>query len=499
LLPIKQFDFSKRSLRAKKRTERISFADFVVRDRPDEWQDGAHIRLLCDTLERVAAGDPDYKRVMVFMPPRHIKSETVSRKFPAWYLGNYPDNSIILCSYAADLAEGFSRIARNTLMERSEWFGGVTVASDSRSVSDWHTAGRRGGMVAAGVGGPIAGKGANIALIDDPVKNSEEAASETVREHIWDWYRSTFRTRLTPGGAIVLVMTRWHEDDLAGRLLAEQASGGEQWRVISLPAIAEANDLLGRPEGEPLWPQMFPLTELEPIKRTLGSYLWSALYQQRPSPEEGLRFHRSWFRYFTDEGDIYTLHRPGMSPEHVRKSECFTFQTVDPAASEKETADFFVCSTWAKTPGNTLLLLDVFREHAETTKHEQILRDQLLRHNSRLLIVEQATFGINIIQALARKGLPVIGVKADRDKLSRSLPLAARYEAGAVYHRKGAPWLGICEDELLGFPTGKHDDFVDTAAYAALQVVRWSAEPAVKPRALPYTGQWADKQIRGGA
>ena len=188
-------------------------------------------------------------------------------------------------------------------------------------------------MVTAGVGGPITGKGADILIIDDPVKNAEEANSQTYRDKTWEWYQSTAYTRLEPKGAIILIMTRWHEDDLAGRLLKHMQNGtGEKWEVINLPAIAEENDLLGRKPGEPLWPERYDLKELNRIKDTTGSYWWSALYQQRPQPPEGGLLKRSWIKYY----------QPHELP-HLEELDIY--QAWDLAISTKETADYTVCTT----------------------------------------------------------------------------------------------------------------------------------------------------------
>jgi len=417
---------------------------------------------------------------MVFMPPRHGKSEIVSKKFPAWYIGRHPDREVIISSYSADLAFDFSRIARNTLREHGPDVFGVQVARDTSAVGRWGIEGHRGGLTAAGVGGPITGRGAHVAIIDDPVKNAEEAASEVIRERVWDWYRSTLYTRLAPGGAIVLVMTRWHEDDLAGRLLREMENGGEQWEVISLPALAEENDPLGRAPGEPLWPERFPKSELLNIQRTLGSYLWAALYQQRPQPVEGGLFKRTYFRYFRREGEYYLV-----GDKRIYEKDCWRFSVVDPAISTKDTADYFVMQTWAITPYADMLLLDVVRERIDGPEQLELIRQQYDRWCPAYIGVEKVAFQSMLIQMLLMKGLPVRELKPDKDKFTRALPLAAKYEAGKVYHLAGAGWVDEYEAELLAFPNGAHDDQVDAAAYAALEIAV-PKTPVVTKNPLPF-------------
>lgn len=234
-----------------------------------------HHRLLCEKLEAVERGE--CRRLMVFMPPRHGKSELVSRRFPAWFIGRNPRKEIISASYGATLAVDFGRDVKNTL-ETSEFkvlFPDVRLAADSQSKIRWHTS-HGGGYVTAGVDTAITGRGADILNIDDPVKNREEAESSTRRETVWAWYRSAAYTRLMPGGSVILTMTRWHEDDLAGRLLEQAEKEGDKWEIISLPAIS--------PEGNALWPERYPISTLNQIRNVLEERDWGALYQQNPRP-----------------------------------------------------------------------------------------------------------------------------------------------------------------------------------------------------------------------
>ncbi|MFT8720610.1 terminase large subunit domain-containing protein, partial [Acetobacter sp.] len=265
----------------------LGFTQYTMSD----YMVGPQHRLLCDRLDAVERGE--IKRLMVFMPPRHGKSELTSKRFPAWFLGRNPTKQIITASYGATLAQGFGRDVRNIVAspEFGLLFPGVGVASDSAARDNWHT--NKGGVYTAmGVGGGLTGKGAHVALIDDPVKDRQDAESPIIREAAWDWYRSVLRTRLMPNGAIVLVLTRWHPDDLAGRLLAEMENGtGEEWEVLSLPAICVSDhDALHRGIGEALWPKVFPVAELKNIEKSIGPREWSALYQQNPTPGEGTLF-----------------------------------------------------------------------------------------------------------------------------------------------------------------------------------------------------------------
>ncbi len=285
--PLTPYRFDSADIEAARRElARRHLIDFTQYTNP-LYRPAAHHRRICDRLEAIERGEID--RLMIFMPPRHGKSELASKRFPAWCLGREPKRQIIGASYNSDLATDFGRNVRNIVAERefAEVFPEVSLAPDSRAANRLNT-NHGGAYVAAGVGTAVTGRGADIALIDDPFKDREEADSERRRDLVWDWYRSTLFTRLTPGGAIVLIQTRWHEDDLAGRLLAHD---GAQWEVLELPAIDAA--------GEALWPKWYDLPTLERIRRTIGPREWSALYQQRPAPDEGTYFQRGWFKSWT--------------------------------------------------------------------------------------------------------------------------------------------------------------------------------------------------------
>jgi hypothetical protein len=247
---------------------------------------------LLDKLEKVSRGEID--RLAVFMPPGAAKSTYASILYAPWHLAQNPSANIIAASHTAELAEKWGRRVRNLIAEHSPVLG-VGLAPDSQAAGRWETD-HGGEYFAAGVGGAIAGRRADLVVIDDPIRSREDADSETVRDKIWDWYKSDLYTRLKPGGRIVLIQTRWHEDDLAGRLLADMAAGGDHWEVISLPALAESDDPLGRTVGQPLWPEWEDSENLERKRRAVGARDWSALYQQRPAPEDGDYFKLEWLK-----------------------------------------------------------------------------------------------------------------------------------------------------------------------------------------------------------
>ena len=452
----------------------VDFSYFVDYDSEYRDREGKHLDVLDDALQRVSEGK--LKRLIVTMPPRHGKSERISKKFPAWHLGRNPNDEMIIASYSIDLARDFSKIAKDTFIAHQNLFE-QEIDPNNQSSESWGIKGLRGRVTAAGVGGSITGKGARIAIVDDPIKNYQDAQSEVIRENLWGWYRSTLYTRLTPDGSIVVVQTRWHEDDLVGRLLSEEKKQieegthvGDKWTVINFPAIAEENDYLGREVGQPLWPEYgFGIDELMKIKSDVGSYVFNALYQQRPSAAGGTIFKREYFRYFREEmigNQPYIIVKNGDIEKRYRKHELWAFQTVDTANSEKTINDPFVVSTWYVTPQRDLLLYDVYRTHITGPDQKPLMRQMLNRFRPRFQAIEDKTFGTNLIQEMKREGLTVRPIKVDKDKVTRSLVIAARYEVGMVYHREDAQWLTDYEDELLSFPRGKHDDQVDTASMA---------------------------------
>lgn len=436
------------------------------------WKPARHLQLLNRKLIDVMRGRT--KRLAVFMPPRHGKSELVSKYFPASWLGENPDDRVMLASYEAGFAASWGRKVRDLMHGEIGDLCDVHVREDSKAANSWDLSSRLGGMTTAGVGGPMTGKGARLLIIDDPVKNAEEASSATIQQRNWDWYTSTAYTRLEPDGAVVLLQTRWHQMDLGGQILSHATENGEHWDVVNLPAIAEENDLLGRSPGEALWPERFDLAGLERIKKTIGAYWFSALYQQRPSPASGGKFLREWFRY----------HRASEAGDGVRKldngpavnlRDCRKFGVLDLAFSQKREADWTVLGAFGVDQKSNLLLLDLDRRKIEAPGLVAMVRNMVDRHNLAYVCVEANGAQLAIVQGLRNAGITIRPLHAEADKLTRSLTAQVRCETGQVYFPWGAPWLAEFEDELLLFPRGRHDDQVDVLSYGALEVFRFGA------------------------
>jgi len=398
-----------------------------------------HHRLIAHKLEQVARGEID--RLMVNMPPRHGKSELASRRFPAWFLGQNPRSSIIAASYNSDLATDFGRQVRNIISspEHIRLYG-EQLADDNRAANRWST-NEGGGYVAAGVGTAITGRGADILLIDDPLKDREEADSELQRGKVWDWYTSTAYTRLAPGGRIIVIQTRWHEDDLSGRLLAEQQTGGDTWDVLSLPAINET--------GEALWPDFYPLPVLERYRSVLPSRDWSALYQQQPTPDEGDYFKREWFRYYNTP------------PAHLRY-----YGASDYAVTAKG-GDYTVHLVAGIDPDDNLYVIDIWRGQTESHHWIEAFIDLVAKYKPLTWAEEQGQI-VKSLGPFIDKRMRERKTYAHReqmtsvaDKPTRSRAVQARAAMGKVYLPHNAPWVADFVSELLTFPAGKHDDQVD--------------------------------------
>ncbi len=268
---------------------------FACRVSRGRWKMTPHLAAIDRAIIETITGRTE-PILVIEAPPRHGKSELISRYLPAWFLGIFPERRVMLVGYGAGFARSWGRKARALLFEHGrDWFG-VEVSPDERAASDWGLSGREGGMLTAGIGGPLTGRGAHLLIVDDPVKNADQARSQTIRENHWNWWQSTASTRIEPGGCAIVIATRWHYDDLSGRLIQAAETGrGAPVRRLRLPAIAEENDPLGRPPGEALWPARWPIEQLEKLRLEKEAAWWQALYQQRPGRGERCTWPDSYF------------------------------------------------------------------------------------------------------------------------------------------------------------------------------------------------------------
>lgn len=447
------------------------------------WKLARHLHLIDRVITDAIIKPPH--RALISCPPRHGKSEHLSKYLPAWFLGSFPDRRVILASYEADFAASWGRKARQVLEEYGDWFG-VKVSGRSSAADRWDIEGREGGMMTAGVGGPITGKGADLLIIDDPVKNAEEAGSKTYRDRAWDWWRSVAYTRLEPTGVAIVIQTRWHDDDLTGRIIKDSAAGGEAWRVVNLPALAESADQLGRKPGEALWPWRFDAPKLRTIERTLGSYLWSALYQQRPVPAEGALFKAPWLRHWCYLGPTIIRKYPDGRREKANPDTFRVFITVDLATSLKTSADFTVIAVWGDDGKGNLYLLDMVRERMEGPDIVPCIKRLVAHWKAQYVGIESTGYQLSTVQAARREGLPVRELRRKADKVTRAIPATVRMESEQVWLPEHASWLADVTSELLQFPAGAHDDFVDVLADAANEMTELYSK--TKGRTMPSLG-----------
>lgn len=453
----------------------LSFRDFIGLVHP-RYVVYDHCARLIAALQRVADGD--LQRLMVFMPPRHGKSETVSRLFPAYYLLRHPERFVGLASYGADLAYTLSRAARDFYGS-----GGGQLHQAARAVRHWQTT-AGGGLWAAGVGGPMTGKGFHLGIIDDPLKDAEEASSAAIRQKQKDWYASTFSTRMEPGAAIVVLQTRWHEDDLSGHLLAIEQDEPEHWHLIDMPALAEG----ARPDlppsctlegdvrvpGAALCPERYSAERLQKIRGRIGSYYFDALYQQRPRPRTGGMFP------LDPIGDLL-LAAPA-SAERVRY--------WDTAAAGPGKGDYTAGVLLARTDDGRWVVEDVRHGQWPAAERNAIIRQTAAldaqRGHVRTVIEQPPGIAKESTEAivLALAGYAVAADPVRGDKVSRAEPLAAQWQAGNVRVCRG-DWTRAYLDECASFPFGRHDDQVDATAGAFRQLTEMPFEQPATGGARP--------------
>lgn len=417
------------------------------------WLKAKHLEVLAAQLEAMDQGV--VKRQLVSMPPRHGKSELISFWFPIWLLAKDPTRRIILASYEFEFASFWGRRVRDFIRDEGEALG-LKLDPSSTAGHNWRlTTG--GGMVCAGAGGPITGKGADVLIIDDPIKNSEEASSETIREGLWNWWQTTAFTRLdTPKSFVVMVATRWHEDDLLGRLDRHSVSGeGLHWDVLKLPALAEEGDPLGREVDEPLWPDRLPLDMLLAIKNGMSPYHWSALYQQRPSPEEGGGVRRKWWQWYDMLPDIDTMD--------------VIIQSWDLAFKDLKKSDYTVGQVWGRK-GASLYLIDQIRGHMNAEEVVLAVRAFTAKYPRAIAkLIEDKANGPAVISMLQKKTAGVIPVKVKASKDARLAAVTPMIAAGNVHIPKPelvGPWILEFVEEAAAFPNGTHDDQVDAMTQA---------------------------------
>jgi predicted phage terminase large subunit-like protein len=422
---------------------------------------GRHHEKMAEAFQRVAEGK--VKRLIINMPPRHTKSEFASYLLPSWFLGNFPSKKIIQTSHTAELAVGFGRKVRN-LVDSDRYkdiFPDVALQADSKAAGRWAT-NYAGEYFAIGVGGAVTGKGADLLIIDDPHSEQEATLAEVnpeIYDKTYEWYTSGPRQRLQPGGAIVVVMTRWSKKDLTGQVLKAAAQrSGEEWEVIEFPAIL--------PSGNPLWPQFWKLDELEALRQELPNSKWQAQYQQQPTSDVSAIVKREWWR--TWESD--------------RPPSCeYIIQSWDTAFLKTQRSDYSACTTWGifSQPDDTgrdqinIILLDAIKERMEFPELKQRAMEEYKNWKPDSLIVEAKAAGSPLIFELRAMGIPVQEYTPSKgnDKIARLNAVADLFASGRVWV-PNTHWAEELVEEVASFPSGEHDDLTDSMTQALLRFRR---------------------------
>ena len=425
--------------------------DFIYRKTSDPTKYGHH-QIIANQLVKISKSKRG--RLIINMPPRHTKSEFASFLFPAWFIGKFPKKKIMQVSHNAELAQRFGSKVRN-LMDSPEYkqiFGDVKLREDSKAKGRWETS-HGGEYFAAGVGGSITGRGADLLIIDDP-HTEQDSMSDSAMERAYEWYSSGPRQRLQPGGRILVVMTRWAQDDLTGRLIkAQSETKADQWKVISFPAIL--------PNDKPVWPEYWNKEDLDSVKASISTKNWNAQYMQDPTSEEGAIIKREWWQDWSHDYLPKLLH---------------VIQSYDTAFSAKETADYSAITTWGifepvEGYEKAIILLDAIKGRYDFPDLKNLALEQYHYWEPETVIVEAKASGQPLIHELRRAGIPVIDFvpARGRDKHTRINSCAPVFESGNVFAPLDEHWAQEVIEECAAFPNGQYDDYVDSMTQAVLR------------------------------
>jgi len=456
---------------------------FVERFNHD-YQAGWVHKDICKRLEEFSRDVAEKKspRLMLFMPPRHGKSTLASVSYPAWHLGRHPEHEFISCSYSGSLAMAFSRKVRGLLREEGYKSAFRTrLDPQSQSAEAWLTT-AGGGYVAAGVGGGITGKGAHVLVIDDPVKNREDAESQNSRDANWDWYTSTAYTRLAPGGGILVILTRWHDDDLAGKLLKQASDNGEQWEVVNYPAVAEVDEEF-RKQGEPLHPERYDAEALTRIEKAVGPRDWSALYQQNPVADDGDYFTRDMIQYY--------------DPEDIDIDRMRFYAAWDLAIGKNDRNDYTVGMVAGISEDDEIFIVDIVRGRWNGFEIVEQILDLYEIWKPSMIGIEKGhiemALGPFLEKRIRERGLFEAYIKdlktGRRDKEARARAIQGRMQQGMVFFPRNEQFTGPAVAELLRFPNGTHDDQVDALSWLGLMM----AEFSTFVERIEHVPTWRDK------
>jgi predicted phage terminase large subunit-like protein len=434
-----------------KDTIKSNFLSFVKYVWPD-FIEGSHHKKINDAFNRLSRGE--IKRLIINMPPRHTKSEFASYLLPAWMIGKNPQLKIIQATHTADLAVDFGRKTKNLVdQENYKELFDTRLMEDSQAAGKWKTE-QGGEYFAAGVGGAITGRGADLLIIDDPHKEQDIKKDSKSFDKAWNWYTSGPRQRLQPDGKIVCVMTRWSTKDLTGQMIKAQGEeGSDEWEVIRLPAIL--------PSNTPVWPEYWRLEELEKTKASIPVSNWNAQYQQEPTAEEGAIIKRDWWRNWEHK-----------DPPEIK----YKIQSYDTAFTKKDTADYSAITTWGvfetEDTGDNIILLSAFKDRYEFPELRRTAHEEYLWWRPDMVLIEAKASGIPLTHELRQMGIPVVNFTPSRgnDKHVRVNSVSPLFESGKVWAPMHEHFAQEVVEECASFPFGDHDDYVDSMTQALMRI-----------------------------
>ncbi|WP_368658669.1 phage terminase large subunit [Metabacillus halosaccharovorans] len=447
---------------------KTDYAEYVEYVHEGLYKHAKHTKYLCNVLQeaidkkkKMLNGDIPLENqyITLSIPPRHSKSMTTTETYPSYYLGHFPNDRVILGGYGTDFAKTFGKKNKQKIDEYGKKLFDIEISKDSSSATDWDLKGTRGGTISRGITAGVTGVGADLMIIDDPIKTREEADSEVYRNKVWSEWIDSFSTRLHPGAIVIIIMTRWHENDLVGRLLDSEYGEPLPWRVINLPMEAEDNDdALGRKIGDPLWPERYGKDFIQ-TRKQMSPQSFNALYQGRPTSQEGNLVKREWWKKYSD------------LPHIPRK-----IMSVDATFKDSETSDYVSIQVWGKS-GVNAYLIDRHKARMDfPTTLKKILEIKAKHSDISGIFIEDKANGSAIISMLRNKMPGVIPVNPNGGKVARVNAISDYIQAGNVWLPKNEPWVEEFIEEWAAFPRGKNDDDVDSASQALNKLFYYYAE-----------------------
>lgn len=465
-----------------------SYIDYVVYTHEGRYKKAPHTEFIANIIQRaidkkkrMRDGEipTENQYIALNMPPRHSKSMTITETLPSYYLGHFQEDRIIEISYNDTFARKFGKKNKEKVRHYGKELFGIEIAKDSSAHDEWSLDNNIGGMISRGVLSGITGQGADLMIIDDPIKNREEADSETHREKIWDEWIDSFSSRLHPGAIVILILTRWHEDDLQGRLLNPEYGQPLNWQVYNFPLEAEENDTLGREPGEPLWPERYGKSFIEERKRYPASF--NSLYQGRPTSQEGNILKREWWKYYDQ--------LPQLAVE---------IMSIDATFKDEDDSDFVSIQVWGKVGAN-VYLKDRVKARMNFPTTLQAIRNLAKKHpNATARLVEDKANGPAIISMLQSEIGGMIAINPQGGKVARVNAVSPYIQAGNVYLPRQAEWVHDFVEECASFPKGKNDDDVDAMSQALNRMYYFYADLPEQPSGPDPHWMFKNPEPEGG-